>query len=413
MLRFLSVAGGTRPVVQPLPVSHFRTSLSSTGAVTLQWSPTFDPLEESARSDRYVVYTRVDEGGFDNGRLVEGDSVIFDGLAQGKIYSFRVTAVNDGGESFPSEILSVCRLNNSPAPVLIVNGFDRICAPPAVRTRDFAGFMDQLGEGVAYGDALNFTGAQYDFTPDSPFRSNDSPGFGASYADFEVQASAGNTFDYPLVHGLAVRQAGASFVSCSAKAVEDGMVDLTSYRLVDLILGKEKATRWQRPVIDSLRGVPFKAFPRGMESAIRRYCQAGGNLFISGAHVGSDLYAGVSADSIDAAFGSSVLKFRYVTDHASRTGQVVSTRTGFLPDSAHFAFRSDRNRSMYDAGSPDEVGPAGGSSVILRYAEDLFSAATAYRGDYGVIVFGFPFETIVDAPARTTVMKAVLNYFGM
>lgn len=45
------------------------------------------------------------------------------------VCSYKVTAVNKGGESFPSEILSAGRAFNEKGTVLIVNGFDRISAP--------------------------------------------------------------------------------------------------------------------------------------------------------------------------------------------------------------------------------------------------------------------------------------------
>jgi len=34
-----------------------------------------------------------------------------------------------------------------------------------------------------------------------------------------------------------------------------------------------------------------------------------------------------------------------------------------------------------------------------------------YRGKYGVIVMGFPFETIQGEQSRAEVMKSVLKYF--
>ena len=53
---------------------------------------------------------------------------------------------------------------------------------------------------------------------------------------------AGNTFDYPAVHGAAILKAGYSFVSCSDEAVESGQVVLNDFTHTDLILGKECQT---------------------------------------------------------------------------------------------------------------------------------------------------------------------------
>ena len=61
----------------------------------------------------------------ENGTLVRGTEYIFE-AEPGLVYSFKVTAVNKGGESFPSEILSAYQAKKSKGTILIVNGFDRL-----------------------------------------------------------------------------------------------------------------------------------------------------------------------------------------------------------------------------------------------------------------------------------------------
>lgn len=53
----------------------------------------------------YIVYTRIGRGGFDNGVRVSSPSYTVK-IEPGIVYSFKVTAANRGGESFPSEILA-------------------------------------------------------------------------------------------------------------------------------------------------------------------------------------------------------------------------------------------------------------------------------------------------------------------
>lgn len=79
-----------------------------------------------------------------------------------------------------------------------------------------------------------------------PWMDDDASGFGDSFGDYETKVIAGNTFDYPSVHGAAILKAGYSFVSCSDEAVEDGAVSLNDYTTVDLILGKECQTKMGR-----------------------------------------------------------------------------------------------------------------------------------------------------------------------
>jgi len=413
MLKFLSVQRGGRYIVQPLAVTRFCSEFTPDGRVKLQWRGTTDPLEPTAAPESYILYTRVDDGDFDTGRSIAQSSTILDDLAPGRLYSFRVTAVNSGGESFPSEVLSVCSMRNNKPTVLIVNGFDRICGPATIETPAFSGFFDADDAGVAEGFALNFTGMQYDFNTSSSFKTNDAPGHGASHADQEGGIVAGNTFDYPAIHGQSIRNCGLSFVSASREAVMDSLTDLTKYRMVDLILGKEKETRWQKSIMDSLRGTQFRAFPRKFQDLLQSYADTGGNLFVSGAYVGTDLYANGRRDSLDAKFASSVLRFTWVTGHAAQRGSVIPVAKSIFPDSLHISFATTPRGAMYGVEAPDAVGPAQGSKTVLRYSENLFSAATAFKGPCGIVVFGFPFETITTHETRDAVMQAVLSFFDL
>ena len=167
---------------------------------------------------------------------------------------------------------------------------------------------------------FNFTGTQFDFDTSSHYRSNDAPGWGASSADYETDIIAGNSFDYPFIHGTSIKNTGFSFVSASDESVMDGMIDLKKYKMVDLILGEEKQTHWQKPVMDSISGVQFKTFPDELKDTLSSYLNSGGNLFLSGSYIGKDLYS--NSDSSDILFAENTLKFKWVTDHAAKTGKV-------------------------------------------------------------------------------------------
>ncbi len=410
MLRFLSIPANPGYVVQPLPVSGCAAELTAAGGVQLRWRSTRDPLEPTALPDRYIVYTRIEDGGFDNGRLVESAECLLPPIPPGVIHSYRISAVNDGGESMPSEILSVCRMPDDQHPVLIVNGFDRIAAPAIVETPEFAGFVNSADAGVPDRIDFNFTGLQYDFHPESPFRSNDGPGFGASFADDETRLVAGNTFDYPYVHGSALRSLGRSFVSCSDEAVTDTVVSLGGYRLVDLILGEERTTPRVRRGLDSLYGIRFQALPEGLRRELREYAAGGGRLLVSGSHIGKDLWSTLPADSSGMRFARETLKCTWVTDHACRTGDVVTGDTSFLPARTTFRFSTSENDSIYAVESPEALGPVRGGRTLLRYAENLFSAGIGHRGTHRIVVLGFPFETVLEAGQRAVLMRAILRF---
>lgn len=410
IIKFLSVQNNFNYVIQPLPVTHFSTEFDKKGNVILNWQAQTDRLEPTALPNKYIVYTRINGGGFDNGILVEGNSYTRQ-IDKNKIYSFKVTAVNSGGESFPSEILSVYRMENGKNPILIINGFDRVATPAAVEDTSFIGFVNFLDAGVPDKYNINFTGTQYDFNPNSPYVSNDAPGHGASNADYETKIIAGNTFDFPYIHGLAIKSAGYSFVSSSDEAVMDELIDLKKYKMIDLVLGEEKKTRWQKPYADSVNGIQFETFPPKLQEQLTDYLVKGKNLFVSGAYVASDLFSSGDEESIE--FGKKVLHMSLATDHAARTGNVIPARSSFLKNMFGFKYNKDLNDSVYAVEAPDAIASSNGAETILRYKENQFSAAVSYKGDYGVVVFGFPFETILKSEIRNDIMKAIIKYFGL
>ncbi len=410
MLKFIAGQNESPWVVQPLPVDHFQALLSGPGEATLSWQPVSDPLEPSAEPQGYIVYSRQENGGFDNGTPVDQPRLVVRPVKPGVLYSFKVTAVNGGGESFPSEILSLCQLPADPAPLLVVNGFDRVAPPAWIDGAEFAGFSDLLDQGVADHFSVGYTGSQTDLKVDSPFRTNDAPGHGASAASREATLVWGNTFDFPAVHGRSIRAAGRSFSSCSDEALAAGQVDLRRFRVVDLILGEQKQTRWPTAAGDSLRGPRYAAFTPGLCAALDTLLSRNGGLFISGAYIGSDPCAGKKPDDPLVQFIERRLHYRWTADHAATEGDLFSTDLRFWPRGEAFRFITRPDSQSYGAEAPDAIDPVNGSRTILRYSENQFSAATAFKKGHAVVAMGFPFETLASAPERDRLMRAVLRF---
>jgi len=410
MLKYLASANGTQYVVQPLPVKQFSTRFVDKDKVELHWVAVADSLEPTATTDKYVLYTRTDEGAFNNGVLVNSNRLTIT-VEPGKIYSFKVTAVNKGGESFPSEILSVGRAFNESGEVLVVNGFDRISAPAGfVLDSTYAGFLNDIDAGVPYISDISFIGKQYEFKRNKPWIDDDAPGFGASYANYETKVIAGNSFDYPYLHGKSIFAAGFSFVSSSDEAVMNADVDLNQYKIVDLILGKQKQTK-----IGNGRKAPeFKTFPLALQQSIQSFCQKGGNLLLSGAYIASDLCDGENADRGDRSFVENTLKLKFRTSRASITGKVklVSSGNKHFPK-MDFAYYDQPNAVSYYVESPDAIEPVGaGGFTFCRYAENNLSAAVAYDGKYKTCAMGFPFEIIQSEADRDKFMESVLSFLS-
>jgi len=410
ILKFEAQQYGFDYVVQPLPVKAFGAYFIDETIVRLVWKPVEDDAEPTASPDKYILYTRIDDGAFDNGVIVNGtNTTVY--VTKDHIYSFKVSALNAGGESFPSEILAVCRKSDEKGRVLIVNGFDRVSAPYSFATKDsIGGFVDFIDHGVPDIKEYNYIGSQYEFRRRIPWMDDDAAGFGASNANYETTVLAGNTHDYAYMHGKSILAAGYSFVSANRDAVIQGFVGLGGWRLVDLILGKQRQTRVGRGVFPAR----FKTFPKDFQKAITDYCSSGGNIFVSGAFVASDLWDDPEASDADKDFATRVLGYKWRVGRAAVEGKVKSVPSPFPALKGDYEFHTQLNTVSYAAESPDAIEPGGKNSfTVFRYSENNLSAGVASRKDnYSAIVMGFPFETIKDASARDSLMKSALEFLS-
>ncbi len=365
-------------VVQPLPVEQFAIRLEKKKYARLTWQPVADPLEATATADAYIVYTRIGQGGFDNGVLVK-DNTLLKELEPGVIYSFKVCAVNKGGESFPSEILSTCYVPHSKGTVLIINGFNRLSGPETIQTTNLQGFNLRQDIGVPYLRTPEYCGNQLYFDRTQAGIETEG-GLGFSGSELEGHLIAGNTFDYPYIHGLAIQSAGGySFVSCSDEAVESGQVDPTHYKVVDYILGVEKAP-----------------FTPPVQHWITRYCQQGGRLLISGSFVN---------DAQAAPFMANILKF---TDAGN---MLYSSANEVMGTGIRFAIHRAPNEVCYALPSPASILPVAPAFSSFAYTDGNRGAGIAYKDSYRTFVLGFPLECVVEANVRAHIMKGVLGFF--
>ncbi|MFV0391845.1 MAG: fibronectin type III domain-containing protein [Paludibacteraceae bacterium] len=409
MLRYLATTNNFEYVVQPLPVESFSTKFISDNEVKLTWKPVNDPLEPSAKANSYIVYTRIEDGGFDNGVVVQGNSYVKK-IEKNTIYSFKIEAANEGGKSFPSEILSVYKASNSNPTVLIVNAFNRVSAPESFAQGDIGGFNETFDAGVPYLYDISYTGRQTEFRRYKPYVSDANVGFGASNQDYEQRVIAGNTFDYPYLHGLAIKTAGFSFVSTGEKAVVDTSVKLHEFKIVDLILGKESQT--VNP-LDSGK-MNFKTFVPEMQTAITQLTNSGGNILITGSNIVSDLVIANNSTSLDRHFIEKTLKIRWTADKINNLHKVNFQVSPIKPFSELLTlnFYSSPNEKSYFVEAPDVILPADiKAKKIGEYEQNNSGAGIAYKGEYGVCAFGFPFETIVSENDRNELMKSVLQFF--
>ena len=390
MLKALSEIYHCPYVVQPLPPQAFAARLPGSDKVALSWKPTPDPKEPTARSDGYIVYTRIDDGAFDQGVETTEPSIELP-IRPGHVYSYQVVAYNDGGKSFPSEILSVgIPAGASKAPVLIVNNFDRVSAPSWVESPGFAGFESRLDTGVPYINEIGYIGENYEFRRSALYVDNAYPGFGATYDDQAGRIIAGNTFDYPAVHGKALLRLGYPFYSMSREAF---CASSEPVYAVDLICGKQGRT----PTGRGAKPERFPVFPQPLVQALRKVVQTGGNLLVSGAMIASDNEGDASA----AAFAEEVLGYQLANAFGTNTGCI-----------ADMPFSKDMNELIYCVERPDGLKAAGkGAKIWLRYPGSLYAAAVCNQGDnFRTVSLGVPIETVIRPEDRQWILGQALDF---
>lgn len=485
ILKYLSYVSGTPYTVQPLPVKDFSAVIQNgnrNGAeVRLRWSPSHDPSETTAEADAYIVYRRVTDlyaaedeiPGFDNGTLVK-DTGFTDRIKPGKVYSYKVVAINSGGLSFPSEILSAGYIADG-MEALVVNGFTDVYAPASLPVCDSmtAGFDFKTDHGVPYVYDISYIGEQYEFQRNLEWIHDDRPGFGASFMDYGPSAVAGNTFDYPLIHGLALMRSGMSFSSASVSSfmswANPGST-LPKYAVIDLIFGKNS---------DGI-------LTAGLRNVIEPFCAAGGSVIISGSSIGkaaayqdrtypeseaihsamenvrtaarqltvlkdslaripgsgksiseinslitamselsgkkgkviengiNDLFREKDPAFIADSFAADVFRYGWSNGSASSTGKVrtVPNSGGIFADSCmKVSFMTAPNPYIYCVESADAILPSDDRSfTFMRYEGANTSAAVAYDGEYRCVSIGFPIEALTSQQQVDGLMREVVRF---
>ena len=393
ILRYVNFMHDRPYVVQPLPVDHF--SIRANGAMlSLSWQAVQDTLEPTATPGGYILYKAVDDNGFDGGTFIRTNSCQFT-PERDHLYRFKVTAINEGGESMPSETLAAYIASESKGTVLVVNGFQRLSGPETIQTDSTRGFDILSDPGVQYMLSPILSGAQQIFSLDS-IDSEEEVSLGIGDDTLNGALLAGNTFDYPFIHGRSIAQAGWSFISCSREAVQDGMVSLSDYRVVDLILGLQK-----RSAQDTICNRDYSTFPLSLQKEIRRYLQKGGKLFTSGSYVGADMISDLS----DEAFASELLHYRWEGPLPSHTAKQIRG----MRSKAEIK----RSADMYGYGvtKPDVISPVGRASTLFTYTESSLPAGVGFKDrTCATITLGFPFESVTSQKERDRIMKSILSY---
>jgi hypothetical protein len=356
---FRAVDGNATPATAlPAPVAGVRAESDASGSVTVSWLPPTSNSYLGGAPTSYRIYGSTNGYGFDGGTVVAGGattSATFSGLDPNTPYYFKVVAVNDGGESPASEVVTALPSGGTKQ-VLVVNGFDRLA-----RTQN----------------------------PKQPF--------GAAPNTVErVRPRGGNSFDYTVQVASAIQSAapGVHVNSTSNEAVISGAVNLADYDTVVWILGEESTAN--------------DTFDATEQTKVEQFLAGGGNLFLSGAEIGWDL----DSQNNGRTYYETTLKGNYVSDDANTyavTGVAGSIFAGL-------SILFDNGALYYDSEFADVISPQAGAQSALNYSNGAGGAAIQAAGTGGrgsIVMLAFPFETITTAANRAAVMDRVLDFFNV
>lgn len=329
VIRYFAQQDGTSAIFPPEPPVSVAMVHNDEGQLELSWSagPSGAPLGDAASS--YRVYRSADGRSWDNGEAVSGTRVMLT-AAEGEVVYARVSAVNDAGLSFPSEVMGARRSPDGEAPVLVVAGFDRL--------RGSNLLTEEIGGSVG-------TVARMDL-----------PGI--------------NNFDGVVYHGEAVADAGWYFESASDEAVTG--LSLAHSRLVFWIAGEESSED--------------TTFTTAQQEQLSAFVGDGGAVWATGAEILWDL--DTRGDDVDRAFAEKTLGALLEEDDA---GTTQATGEGLLSELL-LDFGTD-DGAPYPVEYPDVLASSdevvvryatGGVAGTLGEGRALFGFPFESIGDAGV-----------------------------
>ncbi|MEM7312662.1 MAG: N-acetylmuramoyl-L-alanine amidase, partial [Planctomycetota bacterium] len=353
---FRSIDGTTPLTMAPSAVTGVRVESLAEGVAVISWDFAQSNSYAGDAADGYRVFVSSDGYGFDGGTEVAGNinSLVLANLDPNRVYYFQVAAFNEGGESPRSSVVAGVPGDQNQR-VLIVDGFDR--------------YDRSLNPRVRYGN----------LTVD------------------RVRPRFSNSFDYAIQAADAIHASNDSVTvdTIPNQFVGSGTANLELYDAVIWLLGEESSQ-------DS-------TFDADEQVRVENYLAGGGKLFVSGSEIAWDLDQLGNGRS----FYKDTLRANYVADDANTYN--VSGSDGSLFEGISLEF--DDGSQFYDVNFPDVISASGGSTSVMQYEGGSGgTAAIAYDPGMAagrVVVFGFPFETIVAADDRAATMFAILDFFEL
>jgi hypothetical protein len=205
----------------------------------------------------------------------------------------------------------------------------------------------------------------------------------------------GNGNAFVTLYGKALTPLNLSFESVKNSQTTAANFTLNNYSAVYWMLGDESTVN--------------ETFSASEQSAVKKYLENGGCLFVSGSEIGWDLFNKGSAS--DKTFYSEYLKASFVADNASAAKAVGQDSSAFSGTALNFG-------QTYTVGYPDVISAIGGSKACMLYSTGT-TAGIQYTGKFGssekkgrLIYLAFPLESTANDSAFNSVIKKASSYFS-
>lgn len=286
MAKYFADRDSTLVKLLPEPPTNLIVRNDGTGSVLLTWrAPSVDVAGLFGDpADSYLVFRSDDGLGFDQGRPAASTTFTDSNVLPGRVYYYKIAAVNQGGRSLETETLAVRTAPGGVLPkVLVVSGYDRVdrtLVPLKPSGSDVGSPARERPEWI-------------------------------------------NSFNYIVQHAQSLDRLGFAFDSCANEAVDSGDLSLIPYAMVDWFAGRQANVVTEQPV-------SFQAFTSNERMYLRQFTDGGGHLFVSGAEILYDQDRTGDLNDDRTKFVREVLKVKYGGDDAA-TYQVRGTAAPFTP----------------------------------------------------------------------------------